>query len=171
MSQGNPNKVTRQARITKVIAGIQQFFMGMQVIVLGGKSYTPVALVGLLQRVLDAINQSSSAKAGYEAAVQNERNQIAETAPVLRFIEKFVVLQFGDTQDASQKLDVFGYAPRKVPAKKVSTKSEAIAKAKATRAARGTTGPKQKAKIKGTVPAAEPAPAVSNTPAPIKPGS
>ncbi len=166
----NPNKVTRQARISKVITGVQQFFMALPVIVLGGKSYPPATLMALLKAVIDAINQTSSAKAGYEAAVQTERDQIAAIVPILRYMEKFVVVQFGDTPDAAAKLEVFGYEPRKARTTKVAVKAHAVAQAKATRIARGTKGPKQKALIQGTVPATEPAPVASPAPA-VKPAS
>jgi hypothetical protein len=167
----NPNKVTRLARINQAIAGIQQFFMTMSTIVLGGKSYTPGAVVTLLQSATAAIALSSNKKAEYVATVQSERNTIAQIAPVLRYLKTFVVTQFGDTPDSAQKLEVFGLSPRKPRSKNVQVKAAAADKVVATRKARNTMGPKQKAKIHGT-PAPEPQTSGPTAPAPaVKPTS
>jgi hypothetical protein len=180
MSTSNQTKVTRQARIGAVIAGIQKYFMNLPSIDIGNTSYTPVTLVARLQTGLDAIKQSSNAKAAWQADVQTERNTLAALGPVLRYIKAFVVAKFGDAQDSSQKLGDFGFTPRKTRAKKVLVKAEAVGKMQATRVARGTKGKKQKAKIKGTSGAQPPqggsattgpAPAASTAPAQVKPAS
>jgi hypothetical protein len=156
MSTSNQTKETRQVRIGKVSAGIQKYFMNLPAIDLAGTSRTPADLIAILQRALDAIKQSSNAKAAWRAVVQTERNVLRETSPVLRYIKALVISKFGDTQDSSNALEDFGYTPRKVPV---------------TRVARATRGKKQKAKIKGTV---APKPSKDGTVAPapaVKPGS
>jgi hypothetical protein len=180
MSTSNQNKVTRQVRIGQFITGIQKYFSTLPEIPLGGTRYTPAALVARLQSGLDAIKQSSNAKAAWLAVVQTERNLLAELGPVLRYIKAFVIAQFGDTQDSSQKLEDFGLSYRKARSKNVAVKAEAAKQGQATRVARSTKGKKQKAKIKGTVAAAPSkdgsttagsAPAASTAPAPVKPVS
>ncbi|HEY8039212.1 MAG TPA: hypothetical protein VIF15_05430, partial [Polyangiaceae bacterium] len=91
--------------------------------------------------------------------------------PVLRYLKTFVVTQFGDTQDSGPKLEIFGFTPRKARTTTVKTKAAAAEKVVATRKARNTMGPKQKAKIKGT-PAPEPVTTgtVAQAP-PVKPAS
>jgi hypothetical protein len=177
MSTKIQSKVTRQAQLNQIVAGVQKDFSTMPTLNLGGTSYTPAALVTTLQEALNAIKQTSNSKAAWMADVQTERNVLVKIGPVLRYIKAFVVTQFGDTQDSSQKLEDFGFTPRKVPAKKVAVKSEAIAQGQATRVARSTRGSKQKAKIKGTVApqpstdgsvAKAPAPAASPAPAQVK---
>ncbi len=170
-------KVTRQVAISQIIAGLQQFFGGMPTLVLGGTTYTQTDVTNRLQAVIAAIKQSSNSKAAWLADVQTERNQLTAVAPLLRFIKSFVTAQLGDTQDVSQKLEVFGYTPRKVPSKTVQVKAEAVELGASTRKARSTMGPKQKAKMKGTVPvapagaaAAGPAPAASTAGADQAPG-
>src|SRR5690349_14356831 len=74
MSATNQNKVTRQVRIGQVITGIEKYFSTLPAIPVGGTSYTPAALVARLQSGLDAIKQSSNAKAAWLAVVQTERN-------------------------------------------------------------------------------------------------
>jgi hypothetical protein len=167
----NPNKVTRLARINKVIAGIEKNFSNLPTIVLGGTSYTPAALVALLQLAVADIQQASNSKAAWMADVQTQRNSVAKVGPVLRYIKTFVIAQFGDTQDSAKKLEDFGYTPRKARSKNVAVKAEAAAKGKATRQARGTKGPKQKASIKGNV-ETKPSTSGAVTPGPvIKPAS
>src|SRR5260370_17200067 len=123
MSTSNQTKETRQVRIGKVSAGIQKYFMNLPTIDLAGTSRTPADLIATLQRALDAIKQSSNAKAAWRAVVQTERNVLRETSPVLRYIKPFVISKFGDTQDSSKALEDFGYTPRKAPVKKVAVKA------------------------------------------------
>ena len=180
MSASNQTKVTRQARISAVIAGIKKYFMNLPAIDLGNTSYTPAALVARLQTGLAAIKQTSNSRAAWQADVQTERNTLAGLGPVLRYIRAFVVAKFGDTQDSSQKLEDFGFTPRKTRPKKVAVKAGAVEKMQATRVARGTKGKRQKAQIKGT-PGAQPpkggsattgpAPAASTAPTQVKPAS
>ncbi len=180
MSTSSTNKVTRQARLGQVIAGVQKHFTSLPAIDLGKASYTPAALVDLLQKGIDATRPSYIAKAAWLADVQTERNKFAELGPVLRYIKSFVVAKFGDTQDSSSLLEDFGFSPRKARSKNVAVKSEAAVKGRATRVARATKGKKQKAKIKGTSApqpstggsaAVVPAPAASTAPAQVKPAS
>jgi hypothetical protein len=176
----SPSKVTRQARIGKIIAGIQKYFGNLPAIVLAGTSYTPAALVALLQKALDAITLSSNSKAKWIQDVQVERNQLAAISQVLRLIKAFVIAAIGDSNDSAQKLEEFGFTPRKARPTKVAVKAEAAVKVRATRVARGTKGSRQKAMIhgvpaqpsgNGTATAETPAPAASPAPAPIKPAS
>jgi len=69
----------------------------------------------------------------------------------------------GTVGDASTAYASLGFAPRAARKPSVATKAVAIAKGAATRVARHTLGPSEKAKIHGTIP--EPAPA----PAPVTP--
>ena len=151
MSSGAVTKVSRVARINQVVSGIQKDLTKSFPIVLGGTSYDQATLVALLQGTVAAIQKASDSKAAWQADVQVMRNEVAGIAAVLRYIKAFVVTQFGDTQDSAQKLADFGYTPRKVPVKTVAEKALAVEKGKATRVARGTKGPKQKAQIKGSV--------------------
>jgi hypothetical protein len=172
----NLNKVTRQVRIGQVVTGIQKYFMTLPAIRLAGTDYTPAVLIETLQEVLAVIKQTSNSKAAWLADVQTERNALGKIGPVLRYVKSFVIAQFGDTQDSSKTLEDFGYKPRKVRAKKVDTKAQAVEQGRATRVARSTRGPRQKAKIKGTVvtkPSTDgsatkaPSPAASTAPAPV----
>jgi hypothetical protein len=177
-SNSNQNKVTRQARIDQMLAGVQKYFTNMPSILLGNTSYTPAHLVETLKEAQAATKRTSDSRAAWMTDVQTERNVLKQIEPLLRYIKAFVVAQFGDTQGSSNKLADFGLAPRKVRTKNAATKAEAALQSKSTRVARGTDkGKRQRAKIKGTPAprpltggpvAKEPAAAASSAPAQVK---
>ncbi len=155
---GQIAKVSRQARLQQILHGLGVRFPNVSTLMLGGVDYTMDELKRLVQGDLDAMEATAQAVAAFRTLVQRERNTHAKVNPILRLLKAYVIASYGDTQDASGALADFGYAPRKSSKKTLATKVEAVDKAKATREARHTVGPKQKAKIKGTVPA-PPAPA------------
>ncbi len=149
-------------------AGLTKYF-GSTPLVLAGTTYKPAALQTFLQADVDANDASTAARANWINTVKVATSTDAETDPVLRAIKAQVMAQYSEAPNADQVLADFGYAPRKKPTKTVQQKAAAVAQAKATRVARGTTGPKARAKIKGVVtPAtsADASQAVNTTPAP-----
>jgi hypothetical protein len=111
----------------------------------------PADLVNLIQGDIDATDASDKARADWLASVQAEKDLHAKVDPVLRAFKRQVFAQFGDTQSASSTLGDFGWSPPKVAEKTSTTKAEAAAKGKATRAARHTMGKNQKKDVKAAV--------------------
>ena len=142
-------KVSRQAQLQAILAGIAKHYANVTTVTIGGVSVAIADLEKLIQQDLDAIQAIAAAKATYAAQVQQERNARAKLGPTLRQFKSLVLGSFGDTQDSVEALADFGFSPRKSPKVTVATKAEAQVQSKATREARGTVGPKQKAKIKG----------------------
>ena len=162
-------KAARQNRLRLVLAGILKHFSGVTTVMLGGKQVALADLTKRIQADIAASDTSVQARAQLTTDVQAELASHADLDPDLRLFKFFVIAQYGDTQDASTTLSDFGYAPRKTPTKSLAAKTQAAEQAKATREARGTMGPKAKAKIKGTV--ATPAPVEgSSTPSPAPTG-
>jgi hypothetical protein len=161
------NKTTRANRIRQVSAGLTKYYASTP-LVLAGATYKPAALQTFLQADVDANDASTAARANWLNTVKVAKSTDAETDPVLRAIQSQVMAQYSEAPNAETVLADFGYSPRKKPTKTVQQKTAAVAQAKATREARGTKGPKAKAKIKGIVPAisADASQAVSPTPAP-----
>jgi hypothetical protein len=120
-----------------------------------------------IQKDIDASDATDQAKAAWVAQVQAERTGRTQVDPLLRGIKQYVLLNWGESKEASTTLEDFGYTPRKPRTVKPQTKVTAAAKAKATRTARHTVGPKKKLAIKGTVSAttAPEAAATATTPA------
>jgi len=130
----------------------------------GGATYTPAALVQLFQSLDDATTSMDAAKAKWQDALKSQRNTKATVGPVKKAYQSYLVSLYGN---AVETLADFGLTPRKAPAPQTAVqKATAAAKRAATRAARHTLGPKQKAGIKGTV--ATPATPVA-APTPAKP--
>jgi len=168
MPNTRTNKTTRADKIRKIKAGLTKYYASTP-LVLAGTTYQPADLQAFLQADVDANDASTAARANWSSTVKVAKSKDAATDPVLRAVQSQVLAQHGEAPDAETVLAEFGYSPRKKPTKTVEQKTAAVAQAKATRAARGTKGPKAKAKIKGVVaPAisAEPSQAVDTTPAP-----
>jgi len=147
------NKASRQRRLRLVLEGIDKHFRDLNSFKLGGASIASGDLKGLIQSDIDASDATVQTRAKLREDVKVERDVHAKVNPVLRSFKFFVIAQFGETANASTTLADFGFSPRKSTKKTVATKTVATEKTKATRTLRHTMGPKQKAKVKGTVPA------------------
>jgi hypothetical protein len=147
------NKTTRADAIRKVCAGLTKYY-GTTNLVLAGTSFTPAALQTFLLSDIDANDASTQARAQWLNAVNVAEDTDSKTDPVLRAIRTAVQSQYGEAPNATTVLGDFGYAPRKEVVKTVATKATAVAKSEATREARHTMGPRQKAKVVGVLPAA-----------------
>ena len=157
----------------KLIDGLNKHSSTLSSLVIGGQSYTTAAVIGLLQGRIATSTSATNAHATWQAAVQADREQQAKTKPFVSGLRKALQVAYAGSIDSLADFGLKAPKPRTplTPAQKAA----AVAKAEATRAARHTMGPKQKAAIKGTVPAAAPetqpaAPAPTPTaPAPAAP--
>jgi hypothetical protein len=113
-------------------------------IVLGGATYTPTTLAGLFQSHIDAAKKVESDQGQYKAAIASYRALSKIVHNALQGLREFVRQMFNSAPDA---LSDFGFAPRKVAKKSAVKKVVAVQKNRATRAARGTVGPKKKLSI------------------------
>ncbi len=158
-------KQTRRSTLDRdqaVIGGIHKH-LANQSFVVGDQTYTSQQIVDVFQGRVNTGLGAQAARATYRAAVMTDREQRSGTSS---FVTAFLSIVRGMFKNPAT-LEDFGLSPRKSTKTSVGAKAEAIAKSKATREARGTRGSKQKAKIKGTVPA-QPAAAPS---APTKPSA
>jgi hypothetical protein len=153
----NQGKATRQNQLRQLMAGIDKHFPNVTSVTLGGVDVPLTQLKALFQGDVDTSDASVQAKANLATVVQKERTTHVSIGRTLRLFKSYVVTHFGDTNDASSVLSDFGLKPRTPATPTVATKAEAAEKRAATRVARHTMGPKQKAKIKGAAPQAEPA--------------
>lgn len=169
------NKPSRQDRLRKVMAGLQQHEQGTTTITIGGVGHTVTDLLAKIQSDVSATDATDKARAAWLQSVQSERDSHSQVDPLLRGIKQFVILQYGDSQSSSATLADFGYAPRKVPVRSPTTKVAAAEKTRATRTARNTMGSQQKKAVVGNVtgvvvtpvhagPASTAAPAAPTTP-------
>jgi hypothetical protein len=152
MAKTDRNKVSRQNRLRKVLSGMGKHFQNVTALTIAQVVYPVADLEARIQKDIDASDATDLSKAAWLAEVDAQRTRDQEVDPLLRGIKQYVLLTWGDTKDASGTLEDFGYTPRKPRTVTPQTKVAAAAKAKATRTARHTMGPKQKQLITGTVP-------------------
>jgi hypothetical protein len=170
-----PTKAASLARMQAFVAGTQKHFPSGS-FTLGNTVLTADALVQLFTSLVSAITAVDAAEASAKDAVTALRGIEAKVAPVARDYKRFLLTTFGT---AAQSLADFGLQPPKARTPMTTEqKAAAAAKARATRAARGTTSKKQKLAVSGNVtgvqitpvtapaeppPAAQQAPNASNT--------
>ena len=157
MTNTSPNNVTAIALSQKNQAGVTKYFTALPTLMLAGIVTTPTKINAVFQADIDA----SLALDAAEADVKQKRvaQKAARAAAIAERadLKAYVIATYGE--QAVQMLGDFGFDPPKPRgAQTVASKAKAVAQGKATRAARGTKGVKQKAAIKGVIatPAAEP---------------
>jgi hypothetical protein len=154
------NRPDRIAADVQLIDGIKAKLASDPYIRAGGREFSPAALVQFVQRRIDAANAIAVAKAAWLEAIRQYEEIDDETSDVVQGVRSHAIGTFGKN---APELAAFGITPPKTPAMSAEKMVEAVAKRAATRAARGTKGPKAKLKIKGVVPT--PAPEVPPAPA------
>ena len=153
------NRTHTQGKDQQVLAGIKADLQTMPSLFLGGSTYTPTTLAALIQSRIDEANAVATAKATWQSAAKTYKALDAHVTTVVHDLKQLVIGAFGST---SPKLVDFGFAARKHAVRTPAEKLASAARAKATRKARGTVGPKAKLAIKGAV---EPTPPATAAPA------
>jgi hypothetical protein len=162
------------AHVQALIAGTQKHFPNGQ-FTLGNTAYTTATLIQAFQSLADALNAVTAAHASVKDGVAALHAMDTKVAPLIRDYTSFLRATFST---ATAQLGDFGVQALKARTPMPSDKRVvAVAKAKATRTARGTTSKKQKLAVKGdvtgvvvtpvTLPAPSSPPAAPVGPAPI----
>jgi hypothetical protein len=164
----NANRLNRQAGDQKLADGLTKHRQALAALMIGGASHTVDDILAILQARLAAAGAAESTRATWQTAVKADRDERAKTKTFVSGLRQALLVAFTGSIDA---LADFGLSPRKLRVLTPEKKAAAAAKAKATRVARHTVGPKKKLAIKGTVPQTAPAasPAVVTAPAPASP--
>jgi hypothetical protein len=144
----NQNKTTKKARDTEIIAGVTKNLKGAASLPLAGASYTPVALITLVQSRINAMAAVAAARANWLDAAKSLKVLNAQVDEVEAGLKSYVINVYGKT---SPVLADFGFALKQRAVPTVAEKQQAVQKRAATRAARGTASAKAKSQIHGTV--------------------
>jgi hypothetical protein len=139
---------TQIQRAQAISNGLQKYCTGMT-FMLGGKQYTVAELVALANAIVAAGTAVTQAKEAYHDAIVAEAQAMKSDGAVLEQLRESLAVSFSNSSPTLAALEI---TPRK--ANKPLTVAQLAAreaKAKATRAARGTTGKKEKQAIKGSV--------------------
>ncbi len=131
--------------------GIAKYFTGtLKTLSPKGNATTPAKLDAIFQ---DDIDQTQALDTLLGQVAEQRAKQRAARALAIQTrsdVKAYIVGNFGDA--VPTMMNDFGYGtPKKRSTPTAAEKAQAVVQAMATRAARGTKGPKQKAKVKGVV--------------------
>jgi hypothetical protein len=149
-----PNTVNRHGfedRVTKALAGVNQYLPAATNLVLNGKSMAQPEIVKALQDVLQLFSDLRSTRATAQAQLKTVRTELIPGHALYTALEKAVQAFLGK---GNPMLAQFGYALGNRKPRTGATNVKAQAKSQLTRALRHTMGPKQKASIQAVAPAA-----------------
>ena len=152
--QGN----TRNSRadeillFTKIATGVNHNVTSP--ILLGGQSTTPAQLVAVFTDAVQASTDLDAARLVYQQKLKAQQAAFATAYTTELTLKSYVYGVYGKDNPVVTQ---FGFTVAKAGVKSVQVKAEASLKSAATRVARHTMGPKQKAGIHGTVPPVVPA--------------
>jgi hypothetical protein len=133
---------------TKLIAGVQKHLANASMTFAGG-TFTAAQATAQLESLVDLRAAVTASQAATSAKVDAEQAQRPALLAFMSALVQYVRAMFGTQADV---LADFGLDPRKAATPlTVEQKAAAAAKREATRAARGTVGPKAKKGIKGAV--------------------
>jgi hypothetical protein len=149
------NRIDQTSKDQHLIGGLNDLKAKLTSMLLVGAVVPTNDLVAALQSRIDARKTTESTRATWQTAVQAERDLEDKTKPLVSALKQSLLASFAGDIDTLAK---FGLTPRRQHVPTPDEKVAAAAKGKATRAARHTLGPKQRASIKGTVPTSPPTP-------------
>jgi hypothetical protein len=141
-------KVEVQTSYLALIAGLTQFYQPGDVFSLAEGDLTRDEIIAKLHGFVSEVESTKAANQAWRAQVQVERSTLLEVRPLRDGLKGIVGAKFGK---GSPQLVSFGFQPLKATVKSTGSKAAAVAKAEATRRARGTKGSAQKQDITGNV--------------------
>jgi hypothetical protein len=142
------NRLAQQTAEDQLSAGLTKHASTLPPITIAGKTISPADLIAMLQVLRTAASAADSTHAAWRAAVATNRTKRKQAATLLTGVNEWLHLAYGTSPDM---LGDFGLTPRKKPVVSPEARLAGAAKARATRVARHTMGPKQKRNIKGNV--------------------
>jgi hypothetical protein len=160
-----------QAAEQTLITGMQSRLPATFTMTLAGQKLTRAQILAMLQARIDARNSVTSTRGAWKLALSQLAALIATDQPTMVALKRLLLAMFAGQDDALSDL---GLSEPKTATRTVAEKQAAQVKAKATREARHTMGPKAKLAITGAVapeaPAAAPTATTGTAPA-IAPAS
>jgi hypothetical protein len=145
----NTSKNSRKSINQQLIEGTQKHLEKSWVMYFGGKKYTVHDIIDVLERRVDSAHACTTARAALHGAIKADDALNEQTATLVSAFRQSVLGMFITSPGA---LADFGLSPRREP-RTLSLEEKALRaeKAKATRAARHTLGPRQRQAITGSV--------------------
>jgi hypothetical protein len=153
MSTTTSSKATTQAttlaQLQALISGLQKQQLPSGQFTLLSTVFTTATLVTALQGSVTALLAVTTAHAALKVALAAWDADDAKMGPITLALRRTLQSMYANAPDT---LAVYGMEPHQVPAPRTAAeKAASAAKARATRAARGTTSKKQKLTVSGNV--------------------
>jgi hypothetical protein len=136
------------AEAKQLIAGVAKHLGATTQVVILGSSLTPAEITTKLQSIVTLRSDVDAAKASTKAKLAAEKADMPALRTFMRALSSYVKAAYGSQPDV---LADFGILPKARVQATVEGKAGAVAKRKATRAARHTMGTRQKHGVKGDV--------------------
>jgi hypothetical protein len=134
MAANTPNKNTVQVLNQKAIEGVDKYLANVKTVTLASTSYTPAAIVAVLQAEIDADKAVDEGRAQFRQQVVAAGLARSKGRAMRQALKTYVLSTFG--ADAVQTFESFGMQVPKVPGRRsVQSKAQAADKATATRKA------------------------------------
>ena len=157
------SKAATLARLQALVTGLQKELPNGS-FTLMSTVFTTATLLPILQGLIAALTAVNTAQKSAEAALVDLAAEDAKAGPIIRALERTLTTMFTNSPDT---LALFDLEPPKARAPlSAAQRAAAVAKAKATREARGTKGAKQKALVTGNVTGVTITPITAPVPAP-----
>jgi hypothetical protein len=164
ITKSKSNLQQQQAADQSLVDGFTKHASTIPSLLIAGVQVPTTTIISTLQARIAARAATAPAKATYQALVQADQNERASSQALVSGAKQAIGLMYAGQITT---LADFGLKPRKAPAPRTpEQKAASAAKAKATRAARHTMGPVQKAQITGATPQGDATPVTPPAPAP-----
>ena len=141
-------KVAIQSSYLGLIAGLIASYQPDDTFLLAEGTFTRDELIAEFQKLVASAEATKASYQAWRADVQSEQAVIASVSPLRTSVKGVLAARWGKS---SAKMTTFGFVPAKVGTRTTETMAAAVAKAKATRKARGTKGSVQKLEVTGNV--------------------
>jgi hypothetical protein len=162
-------KLDAQAELQAIIDGANALMPGVDPFLIAKRTVARADLFALLQKGIDAAKATKEARLALATAVAHEREVKESIKPLRSDFKTFAQGRFGRGAPELQQL---GFVQNRRPKRSVKNAAKGVARAQATRKARGTAGRQQKAAVTGTSVAGSPAslvPPAATPHAPVAP--
>jgi hypothetical protein len=143
------NRTDQTVADQRLIDGLTKHAAAITSLLIGGSTLSTTDIIAVLQTRIGASDNATTTRATWRAAVVTDIDEHAKTRTFLSGLRQALLVAFAGQVDT---LADFGLTARKVRVLTPDQVMAAVAKAKATRAARHTMGKVQKSKITGANP-------------------
>jgi len=147
-TKGDDNPSRTEAKLLAIRQGAEKVLTGGKTVPYKGQSLDANGLLALVDGYLGPIQKVRSDRATLNADLATRRTNAPDVAEFVRLLKASVEVSFGVN---SEEFTAFGFTQKKATPLTADQKVHKLAQLRATRQARGTTGPKARLAVRGVV--------------------